>query len=220
MQAADFPTVRFGAGPGRRSDSCDICMMRIDSYDRSAIHEGCQNAFHRDCFKHWAESQDRQERTTTCPMCRAQLNRPTFHRLQLTDYELEHNMPRIEVQRSRPSQRRSRHHSFQRNDHSPQQYESHHESHRDQRDHHEYHDYHDRRLEHRPQLTRESSFIQSGHRMRASDYSPEERMNYSFGGRESLYGGRDIPRSQAENRYGSSSGAGRGRLWEDIYELE
>lgn len=228
MRSADFPTVRFGAGPGPRSDSCDICMLRISSRERSAVHEGCQNAFHRECFKGWAESQTRQQHTTTCPMCRAPLNQPTFHRPQLTDYELEHDIPRIEVQRSRPSDRRSQVHSPQPYDPSRERYERVHETRRDYRDYvdhgssHYYGSSGIHALEHRSQVSRDGSQHYGSHRARPSDYSADERTDYAYHGRESSHGGRDIPRSRGGDRYERTSGAegGRRRLWEDIYELE
>ena len=228
MRSADFPTVRFGAGPGPRSESCDICMMRISSCEHSAVHEGCQNAFHTECFKGWAESQSSQEQTTTCPMCRAKLNHPTFHRPQLTDYELENDIPRIELQRSRSSLRRSPAHSLQPRDTSRERYERHREVRSDYRDYADrgssrYHGgYGGHGFKQRSQLDRPTSQDYGGQRTRASEYSVDERMDYAYGGRESLHRGSDIPRSQGGDRYRrtSNAGGGRGRLWEDIHELE
>jgi hypothetical protein len=38
MQAADFPTVRFGAGSGSRSHSCDICLHDANIFVRRVRH--------------------------------------------------------------------------------------------------------------------------------------------------------------------------------------
>jgi uncharacterized CHY-type Zn-finger protein len=204
MQAADFPTVRFGAGPGSRSRSCDICMMQIYSFDDSATHTTCHNSFHLSCFTQWADTQHHLRRSTTCPMCRAQLNTPQYHQLELTDYEIHNGLARIEVERVRrpPHQRRPN---------SPDRYSS--SSFRENYD-------RNHLVEHDRCLSRVGSSGRGSQRSSNHGYSSVSRMQYASGGRDPVYGERDIARSSRGDQYRSSSVTGRGRLWEDIHELE
>lgn len=231
MNTANFPSVRFGAGPDIRGETCHICMHRIDSRDPSATHDACHHSFHHDCFEHWHQTREDALRATTCPMCRAELNNPHIRsiHLGLTDYEIEEGIARLTVSRGDPPPRPEprlpwlgRHVSL---------------SHR-----HESHGA--RRPAQRPEPYRyDSSSGSSRYRHGSDAYDPIERMDYPhhsssssrYGHSADRYspvntwttpgnpamGGHAISRSSSHrDPYQSSSGARHGRLWEDIYELE
>jgi hypothetical protein len=57
MLTVNFPTTRFGAGPGTRSNSCHTCMTDIDPKVPSGTHTTCQHTFYITCLENWAEAQ-------------------------------------------------------------------------------------------------------------------------------------------------------------------
>ena len=88
LSSSAFPTVRFGQGPGPRSNDCDICKSALEPQETSATHTACQNTFHKECLTSWHNARDALRRVTNCPMCRRPLNAADFHRLRLTESEV------------------------------------------------------------------------------------------------------------------------------------
>jgi len=76
MDPADLRDILLGIGPGPRGDGCDICMEVMKVGDHTVTHISCENTFHGACLREWIDSNKRQNRSTTCPKCRAPLSKP------------------------------------------------------------------------------------------------------------------------------------------------
>lgn len=214
MLSTNFPTLRCGAGPGVRSNTCNVCMMEIHRRDPTVAHQSCRNCFHLTCFETWHTTQWEMRLATTCPMCRDQLNWPRFplqhgdlimsHGLEtipdvdmnvvdeMTISEVAENVNRSSLSLSlQTSQRRAT--SLLRHEIYP-----------------------DDQVGPLPQQTGGGSTrSRIGARVHAIPYgySPSERAEYAYAGRESFRGGQDIPRSVASE---TSAGAADGVISRDF----
>lgn len=79
-------------------------MVEIERRDASTTHTTCGNTFHLTCFENWHDRQFGLHQSTTCPICRADLNPPRFYqniRSELLDHEIQESLARGELERRR-----------------------------------------------------------------------------------------------------------------------
>lgn len=111
MNSSEFPSIKFGVFPSTEIEPCSICLNGYPPQGIGATHAVCQHTFHIGCLESWARTQFNKRQPTTCPMCRGELDTPqSYARLnsQLTDYEIEQGLARIERQRRLWSRARPR----------------------------------------------------------------------------------------------------------------
>lgn len=189
-------------------------MTQIDRLDPSVEHQSCRHCFHLTCFETWHNTQWELRRATTCPMCRAQLNWPRFllqhedlilsHGLETGPYVdthvMEERTPSEVVENANRSSLSLPLQTSQRRAGSLLRHEI----------------YTDDQVAPFPQqIGNGSARNRVGAHVHAIpySYSPADRVERAYAGRESLRGGRDIPRSVASE---TSAGAADGVISRDF----
>lgn len=111
MNSRELASIKIGVVPSTDIEPCSICWDEYPPQGIGATHAACRHTFHVRCLEAWVRTQFNKRQPTTCPMCRGKLDTPHSHaRLnsQLTDYELEQGVARIEYQRRQWSRPRPR----------------------------------------------------------------------------------------------------------------
>lgn len=123
MNLVELRDIRLSIGPGIRGTQCNVCIEEIKPSHETVTHIGCENTFHSACLDSWADSNNVQSRSTTCPLCRAPLGGAdgresetlsilTTVESEMYDYEMDLESSRLDGNFPTPAYLHRFHHQY------------------------------------------------------------------------------------------------------------